>query len=136
MADQAFSYPLQFDAALQNSIVELQSAYPAGTKVTSTFYASYVAATKDYGTALVSAAQTYTDNYAANPDNARNVYINDFSFARATYFNALENARNMLVSELSGTADVARNMFVNEYNSARDTYNNQLETIKNQIATL
>ena len=136
MANDAFSYPLVFDASIQTSLDQLQSADPAATDITANFYAAYVTATQHYGTALLSAAEMYNQHYLSDPAGAKNAYIDSFNTARASYFGQLEAARNTVVVELAGTNDVAKDMFVNEYNAARDLYNSQLESVKNQIAEL
>ena len=136
LANDAFNYPLIFDTSLQTAMTALEGSGPTGSQAATTFYNSYVAATKEYGTTLLGAAQKYSDTSAADPAGAKNVYVDSFSTARATYFNELEVARNIVVSELSGVNDPAKDAFVNHYNAARDTYNNQLESVKNQIAAL
>ena len=136
MADQAYSYPLQFDASVQNSLVTLQGSDPSMAPVASSFYTSYVTATKEYGVSLLSAAQVYSMAATKDPAAAKNAYIDGFNTARAHYFDSLESARNSLVNQLSGKNDVAKDMFVNEFNSARDAYNGQLESVKNEITSL
>ena len=136
LVNEAFTYPLTFDTSLQKAISEVQGNSPSRRQVATAFYDSYVAAKREYGVALLGAAQVYSNTYVSDPAGAKNIYIDSFSTARSTYFSELEVARNILVSELSGINDRAKDSFVNQYNAARDIYNNQLESVKNQIAIL
>lgn len=121
-----------FDMAVVNALNELSDDEHA--MVADEFSAAYLEATSKFEQTVATAASMFNSSDDADMQPAKNLYIDTFNNAKATYFNELDIAKNQLAIALSGKDDVAKDMFMNKYNQVRDAYGNQLEMLKNDFA--